>query len=113
MAINAVGVSGWSPVAYLQPASVPSTPPAPEYSSSNATAIVLNLFGSDNDGGSAITNYELWIDGGSLTSSFTKVATYSYSTDGFSATVSTSANSLTTGTIYRFIFRSQNAIGYS
>ena len=70
---------------------------------------VVGVFG----GGSAIINYELWIDGGSLTSSFSKVTTYVYSVDGFSATVNSAANNLTTGDIYRFIFRSENAIGYS
>jgi len=40
-AINLVGVSGWSPVTYLQPAAVPTTPRPPEYISSSDDNIVL------------------------------------------------------------------------
>lgn len=40
-AINRVGVSGWSPVTYLQPASVPTVPRPPEYISSSDDEIVL------------------------------------------------------------------------
>jgi len=41
------------------------------------------------------------------------MSTYDYSTDGFSFTVLQGANSLTTGTKYRFRYRSYNAMGYS
>jgi len=112
-AINEVGPSGWSPIAYLQPASVPSAPSAPQYSSSTDDEIVLELFRSENDGGSPITNYELWIDGGSLTSSFSILGTYVYSTHGFSFTVDRVANSLLSGVSYRFMYRAENDMGYS
>lgn len=57
--------------------------------------------------------YELYIDGGSLTSSFTKLSTYVYSTNLFSFQVDRVANSLTTGLKYRFKFVSKNVMGYS
>ncbi len=112
-AINAVGHSGWSPITYIQPASVPTTPQPPTYAVSTDTSITLHLHRSDFDGGLPILDYELWIDQGSPTSSFTKMGSYSYATHGMSFVVDRDENSLTPGLIYRFIFRSKNAIGYS
>ena len=111
--VNLVGVSGWSPVSYIQPASVPTTPLPPQYLSSTATTIVLQLFRSDNDGGLPILNYELWIDQGSITSSFTIMSRYVYAVDAMVFTVDSVLDSLTPGLIYRFKFRSVNTIGYS
>lgn len=48
-----------------------------------------------------------------MTSSFTKLSTYSYSVDGFSFIVDRVANSLISGLKYRFIFRSENEMGFS
>lgn len=73
----------------------------------------MNLFRSENDGGSAITNYELFIDGGSLISTYAILSTYDFSVDGFSFTVDRVANSLLSGVSYRFIYRAENAMGYS
>jgi hypothetical protein len=72
----------------------------------------LNLFRSEDDGGAPILDYELEVDGGTLTSSFVPT-TYDYSTDGFIYTVDRVANSLTTSSLYRFRYRSKNAMGYS
>ena len=112
-AINRVGASGWSPVTYLQPASVPTTPRSPEYVSSTDEYMRLQLFRSEEDGGLPILDYELWTDAGDLASDFTKLSTYVYSRDGFTFNVEKVANSLTAGLIYRFKFRSRNAIGFS
>lgn len=46
-------------------------------------------------------------------SPFSTLATYSYAVNGFTFAVDRVANSLTTGTKYRFRYRSQNALGYS
>jgi len=40
-AINRVGASGWSPVTYLQPASVPTIPRSPDYISSSDDDITI------------------------------------------------------------------------
>jgi len=112
-AINRVGVSGWSPVTYLQPASVPTIPRPPEYVSSSDDDIVLQLYRSDEDGGLPIIDYELWIDGGSLSSDYVKLNTYIYTTHFFNFRVDRVANSLTKGLNYRFKYRSKNAIGFS
>jgi hypothetical protein len=53
------------------------------------------------------------MDAGSLTSVYTNLAIYNYALDAFTFTADSVANSMTTGLIYRFIFRSINAIGYS
>lgn len=53
------------------------------------------------------------MDAGSLISTFSKLATYSYTVDGLSFSVDATANSLTAGTLYRFQFRAKNAMGYS
>jgi len=52
------------------------------------------------------------MDGGLLTSSFSKLTTYVYATHLFTFTVDRVANSMTKGLNYRFMF-SRNAIGYS
>lgn len=112
-AINVVGSSAWSPVSYLQPASVPTTPKIPEYISSTDDEMKIELFRSEEDGGLPILDYELWIDGGSLESSFTKLSTYIYATHLLTFTCNKDDNLLTKGLNYRFKFRSLNAIGYS
>lgn len=60
-----------------------------------------------------ITDYILEIDGGSLSSSFTPLATYDYSVNGFSFPVDRVANSLTTGNLFRFKYQAINAMGPS
>lgn len=112
-AINLVGSSAWSPISYLQPASVPSTPKIPEYISSSDDQILIQLFRSEDDGGLPIQDYELWIDEGSLESDFTKLSTYNFALYTFTFPVDRVANLLTKGLNYRFKFRSLNAIGYS
>lgn len=93
-AINIVGPSSWSPESSLIPAIASATPPQPIYISSTAQQIVLGLSRSPNDGGVQILNYELWIDGGSLDSSFTNCTAYSYIATGFIFTVEATVNSL-------------------
>ena len=58
-------------------------------------------------------DYELWMDGGSLSSEFSKLPTYIYATHLFTFKVDKVANSMTKGLNYRFRFRSKNVIGYS
>jgi len=120
-AINVNGPGPWSDITVVTAASVPSAPPAPQYLSSSATQIVLALSRSADDGGTALTDYELEIDQGtsadslitSVTSTFTAVSHYSYTTHGLQYTVDATTLSLTPGKLYRFRWRSLNFMGYS
>jgi hypothetical protein len=120
-AINVNGPGPWSEIAVITAATIPTAPPAPQYVSSTASQIVLALSRSADDGGTAISDYELEIDQGnsadvritSATSSFSKIAQYSYTTDGLQYTVDAATLGLTAGKLYRFRWRSLNFMGYS
>jgi hypothetical protein len=79
---NRVGVSDWSPESYLVPAVVPSAPAQPSYVSSSDSEIVLNFYRSQDDGGQPITDYQLWMDDGSLTD-LQVLISYDFETHGF------------------------------
>ncbi len=68
---------------------------------------------SSDDGGVSILTYELWIDGGNTNSLFSLCTTYDFAVYGFTFTVDATANSLTSGTYYRFKYRAKNERGYS
>lgn len=76
-----------------------------------STTITVSILPSTDDGGSSITNYELYRDDGSM-GPLTNVVAY----DGISSTYvfDTAIDpTLTTGLIYRFQVKAQNAKGYS
>ena len=58
------GPGPWSSYELIVAATVPSQPPAPAcvYESSSATEILLNLFRAEDDGGIAVSGYELEVD---------------------------------------------------
>ena len=120
--MNVNGAGPWSDVALITAASVPSAPKgAPVYVSSTDAEILLELRGSDDDGGMPITGYDLEIDQGSLsaslldggTSTFTAVLDYDFSTHGFSYTVDAVTLGLSSGMLYTFRFRAKNYMGSS
>lgn len=65
-AVNAVGNGEWSPVTEITAASVPAAPTKPTYVSSTDTTISLSFGISTDNGGSYITGYKLFRDGGDL-----------------------------------------------
>jgi hypothetical protein len=101
-AINSIGASGWSPESYLYPAVVPDAPAQPTYISSSDSQIVIAFQRSQNDGGLAVTNYDLEMDAGDIASSFSPVTGYSFSTNGYSYIVLAAQNAMTAGLFYRF-----------
>jgi hypothetical protein len=58
------GFSDYSPVGYLLAASVPLTPSAPIFISATASSIRLELPRAQDNGGSRVLSYQLWIDDG-------------------------------------------------
>ena len=65
-AINAIGYGPWSSISKLDAATVPIPPPKPYYISSTDTSITIGLKGTLDNGGSRITQYKLFRDGGNL-----------------------------------------------
>jgi hypothetical protein len=105
--------SEWSPTLTVLAANVPSPPPRPEFISATNNAITIQLFESEDIGGSVVTNYELWMDQGQAESAFTIVSTYDTTGFLFTHTVTFALDGVTTGLIYSFQFRSMNSKGYS
>lgn len=121
-AINVNGPGAWSPSSLLTPAERPAAPSAaPRLVSASATQIQLALTASPDDGGAPVTQYQLEIDQGVLTSSllsapasvFSPIAAYDFAVHGLSYTVDAAALSLTAGKLYRFRLRAVNVMGAS
>lgn len=110
---NTNGWSLFSPISHVRAATIPERPPAPAFVTATADSITVYVFETPKDGGSVITEYELYINSGGLDSTdYTKVTTY----DGFSAThtLTTSADSqLSAGTLYKLKTRARNSYGVS
>lgn len=104
---NSAGWSDYSNVSYITAARVPLAPATPTLSSAAANTITLAFTESQDNGGSTITAYELYMDTGVVGSAFTKVT--SYTDNSMSHTLS----SLTSGTSYGFKILAVNAIGSS
>lgn len=99
-ALNKIGWSAYSPIAYIRAATVPQAPQQPMLLSSTSSSITVLVPRSEDNMGSPITSYKLYIDSGDdFTSSFVEVMSY----DGISDqhTLETAADSLTTGLVYR------------
>ena len=74
---NENGWSDFSDVSYIQVAEVPDRPAPPELVGATQTLITLTLFKPESNGGSYVTQYELYInDGDPLTEPDTKVESY-------------------------------------
>jgi hypothetical protein len=110
---NTIGWSAWSsPNAYIRAAVSPGKPQAPELASATATDMVLNFFAPEDNGGSPLTLFELFInDGTEATEPTTQVT--SYTSNLLTHTLSATTDTLTAGTIYKLRFRATNEIGES
>lgn len=107
---NAIGFSDYSPIGYLRAAARPAAPPAPTFVAATADTITVTLGRSLENHGAVISSYELWIDGGELTSAFTQVTSYMGMETNFviDRAIETS---LISGRIYRMKYRAVNEIG--
>ncbi len=109
--LNGVGYSLYSPLLYATAAGVPTAPPSPTLKEASANSITLNLFETEENGGSKILYYEIHMDEGSLNSAFDKIESY----DGKSAThiVKDNPDGLISGLIFAFKYRAINVVGPS
>ena len=110
--LNAIGWSEYSPIAYVLAANVPVAPLQPMFVSSTQTTVTLSLPRSQDNQGSPITGYKLWVDAGDdFTSSFREVTSY----NGWDVEFTTDAviDLLVTGKTYRFKTQASNAFGDS
>jgi hypothetical protein len=75
--LNIIGWSDYSPIAYILAANVPAPPPKPTYKNSTSTNISILIRRSEDDGGSPITGYKLFVDAGNnFNSEFSQVLSY-------------------------------------
>jgi len=107
---NAIGFSDYSPIGYLRAASRPSAAPSPKFLAATANTITIALEPSIDNHGAVISAYELWIDEGDLSSSFSKVTSYTGMETSFviDRAIETS---LISGKVYRLKYRAINEIG--
>jgi hypothetical protein len=62
---NSIGWTDFSPVTYILAASVPSKPATPRIVSTSDTQITVQMYEPADNGGSIVTKFELYMDGGS------------------------------------------------
>ena len=107
VAVNLVGDSPASSTILIMAASVPSAPSVFTTIDSSTTSITISWTTPDN-GGDAITDYEIDWNQGDLVNSYTSLVS---TTSGTNIHV---VNGLTTdGETFRFVVRSTNSIGTS
>jgi hypothetical protein len=98
--LNGIGWSEWSSDAYIVVAITPAAPQAPTLVSATSTEINLRLYIPEDNGGSPLTLFELYInDGDDSNDPDTKVETYT--TNAETHTLTVTDDSLTSGKIYK------------
>lgn len=107
---------GWGPFSdelYVLAVSNPSAPPSVQRVSSDSTQITLKLFPTNDNGGSVVTDYELYRNDGTFGSVYVPVTGYSYVVNGFTYQVVVADEQMIAGRFYQFVFRTKNILGYS
>lgn len=87
---------------------MPSATKPVDLVSATDSSITLAFHESENNGGTEILGYELWMDDGLYQSASSKVD--SYSDNSITHTIS---SGLVTGRIYTFKYRCYNDVGFS
>lgn len=103
---NIIGWSDFSPITYIQAASIPKAPSPVTLVSTTSTTITINIGACFDNGGSVITSYSLYRDDGTQTANFDSV------TPGLQFGLFT-ATGLTPGRLYFFKTTASNIIGES
>ena len=109
-ALNIAGWSSYSPITNIKAATKPTRPPAPIFVTANSTSITLNILPSTDVGGSPILYYELWVNGGGSSGTFTQVTSFSGQQG---QAVITTSDGLVAGKIYTFMQTAVNEIDSS
>ena len=107
-AVNIIGPGQWSEVTQLKAATKPEQPPKPTFVSATDDSITIGLQQTTDNGGSLITQYLLYRDGGDLS---TPVDIEVEDYDGFSEQYTVTG--LDPGKKYRFDYVAVNEFGYS
>lgn len=109
---NAIGYSGYSPIAIVLAASPPSVPPKPVFNGFATNTLNLNILSPQDNGGSPILSYKLYRDTGlSFSSSFSLIATLKPDSRSYFATAG--ADGYVVGLTYRFKVVAENVVGAS
>jgi len=110
---NIYGWGPWSPTTSILAADVPEAPPQPTFVSASDNSITLDLYASEDEGGSFVTDYELWMDEGDFNTDFSLVDSYDTASFALQHTLTFADDGVVTGKIYSFKFRALNVKGYS
>jgi len=109
---NIVGWGPYSDESFVLAATVPERSDRPYFLSFSDDKLSIVIPRCSDNGGTPITNYELWVDAGNdFGSEFSKLSQYANNELIFEAVAE--AGILESGRVYRFKTRTQNDIGYS
>ena len=112
-ASNGVGWGPYSPISSVLAAQPPEAPPAPKHYSSTSTAVTLDIFETEDDGGARVTSYELWLSSDFQAASPTWTQVTGYTGASMSYTLVVGTDPITTGTTYAFRTVARNIKGPS
>jgi hypothetical protein len=114
-AINLIGNSDWSDIAYITAATVPDAPNAPAYTTADSTQIILSLSETLNNGGLTISEYKLYVNEGVDGSNYNQITAYDGSSLTYTMTVGdvVGGHTVFVGGIYSFYTVAVNTLGDS
>ncbi len=114
-AINLIGNGLWSDMTYVVASTYPKAPPKPVYTFVDNTKLDLILTETQDDGGSKILAYHLYINEGFDGTAYHKVSTYDGDSMVFTINAGDKFDSMTVtpGLTYTIKYVAQNVIGYS
>ena len=110
---NCIGWGPFSPELLALAADAPQPPPAPSAHSISASSVTLLVYPVTDNGGAAVTDYEIWRNSAAGSTTFTKIASYSFATHGFQHSIGVVAEGMTPGGFYQFQVRALNVVGWS
>lgn len=110
---NSIGWTGYSPITYILAASVPAIPVTPTIVSTADTQIQVRMYEPLDNGGSIVTKFELYMDGGT---GFGLVASVDYDLGAQlieTVSIDKDGNNLVAGNKYYFKVKAYNVKGGS